>query len=133
MYGHESYKTNDIETASRVKLIVMLYNGAIRFAQIAIEAINNNNIEVANIHIIKSQNIVSELLASLNFDAGSIANELSSLYIYIHRLLVEGNLQKNTQPIQEAVELLTNLKEGWDDILLVESSSSKISNINMSG
>ena len=133
MYGHETYKTNDIETASKMKLVVMLYQGAIRFAYISIEAIEQKNYEIANLNTIKSQNIVSELLASLNFEAGNIASELSSLYIYIHRLLVEGNMQKNTTLIQEAIELLSNLKEGWDELLAAESSESTITTINISG
>ena len=134
MYGYETYKTNDIETASQLKLIVMLYSGAIKFAHLAIEAIENKNIEVANTNIIKTQNIVSELLSSLDFKAGSIADDLSGLYIYIHRLLVEGNIQKNTAPIKESITLITNLKSGWDDLLAKENSSNKTaSNINISG
>ncbi len=133
MYGYNSYKTNDIETASPVKLIVMLYNGAIKFATLAVEAIENNDIETANVNIIKAQNIVSELLSSLNFEAGNVADNLSGLYIYIHRLLVESNIQKNVVPLKESISLLTNLKEGWDDLLLKENTSKKPSDINISG
>ncbi len=133
MYGYNSYKTNDIETASPVKLIVMLYNGAIKFATLAVEAIENNDIETANVNIIKAQNIVSELLSSLNFEAGNVADNLSGLYIYIHRLLVESNIQKNVVPLKESISLLTNLKEGWDDLLLKENTSKNPSDINISG
>ena len=134
MYGYETYKTNDIETASQLKLIVMLYSGAIKFAHLAIEAIENKNIEAANTNIIKTQNIMSELLSSLNFKAGPIADDLSGLYIYIHRLLVEGNIQKNIAPIQESITLITNLKSGWDDLLAKENNTTKnTSNINISG
>lgn len=135
MYGYESYKTNDIETASQLRLIVMLYGGAIKFIHIAIEAIAQNNIEEANVNIIKAQNIVTELLSSLNFDiGGEIADHLSGLYLYIHRLLVEANIQKNTDLLQESIELLTNLKEGWDELLTKENNTqTKSSNINISG
>ena len=134
MYGYETYKTNDIETASQLKLIVMLYSGAIKFAHLAIEAIENKNIESANNNIINTQNIISELLSSLDFKAGSIAEDLSGLYIYIHRLLVEANIQKNTAPIKESITLITNLKNGWDDLLAKENTSAKnTSNINISG
>ena len=134
MYGYETYKTNDIETASQLKLIVMLYSGAIKFAHLAIEAIENKNIESANNNIIKTQNIISELLSSLDFKAGSIAEDLTGLYIYIHRLLVEANIQKNTAPIKESITLITNLKNAWDDLLAKENTSAKnTSNINISG
>lgn len=134
MHGYESYKVNDIETASPVKLIVMLYAGAIKFSHLAIEAIEQNNIEQANTNIIKVQNIVSELLSSLNFDAGNLANDLSGLYIYIHRLLIEANIQKNIEPIKECIILLNDLKEGWDDILSKEITNGTQSiNVNISG
>ncbi|MGL4677282.1 MAG: flagellar export chaperone FliS [Brevinema sp.] len=134
MYGYDSYKINDIETASQVKLIVMLYAGAIKFSYLAIEAIEKNDIESASTNIIKTQNIISELLASLNFDAGTIADDLSGLYIYIHRLLVEANIQKNIAPIQESISLLSNLQEAWDDLLAKENSdNNKVANINISG
>ncbi|MGL5955759.1 MAG: flagellar export chaperone FliS [Brevinema sp.] len=134
MYGYDSYKINDIETATQVKLIVMLYAGAIKFSHLAIEAIEKNDIESASTNIIKTQNIISELLSSLNFEAGTIADDLSGLYIYIHRLLVEGNIQKNIAPIQESISLLTNLKEAWDDLLAKENSANKnTANINISG
>jgi len=133
MYGHEIYKTNDIETASNIKLVVMLYSGSIRFINIAIDGIKQNDFDLANTNIIKAQDILSELLASLNHEAGDIANELSSLYIYIHRLLIEGNIKKNIQFLEEAIELLNNIKIGWDTILEQEESPIQNKNINISG
>ncbi len=133
MYGYDSYKANDIETASPVKLVVLLYGGAIRFSYLAVEAIKKNDIEAANENILKAQNIVSELLASLNYDAGNIADDLSNLYIYIHRLLVEGNIQKNAEPVQEAIELLSSLKEAWDSLLTKEVPTSVPKKLNISG
>lgn len=134
MRGYDSYKTNDIETASPVKLVVMLYAGAIKFSYLAIEAIEKKDIESANTNILKVQNIVSELLSSLNFEAGNLANDLSGLYIYIHRLLIEANIQKNIEPIKESISLLTDLKEGWDEILSKETASGTQSiNVNISG
>ncbi|MGL4389178.1 MAG: flagellar export chaperone FliS [Brevinema sp.] len=136
MYGHEAYKNTDIETASRLKLVVMLYAGAIRFVHISIDAIKNNQPDVANLNAIKAQDIVSELLSSLNFDAGSLADELSSLYIYVHKLLIEGNIKKDILSLKEAINVLENLKGAWDDLLLQEEkdfSTQQQKNINISG
>ncbi|MGL4560744.1 MAG: flagellar export chaperone FliS [Brevinema sp.] len=136
MYGHEAYKNTDIETASRLKLVVMLYAGAIRFINIAIQAIKNNQNDIANQHAIKAQDIVSELLASLNFEAGDIADELSSLYIYVHKLLIEGNIKKDPALFQEAIDLLENLKDAWDNLLAQEEQNTPVQetkNINISG
>lgn len=134
MHGHDAYKHTDIETASKLKLVVMLYSGAIRFLNLAVESIEKKEINEANTNILRAQDIVSELLASLNFDAGNIADELSNLYIYIHKLLLEGNIKKNPKLLKEAIELLENLKSGWDDLLSKEDHPSIQSNsINISG
>lgn len=134
MQGHHVYKTNDIETASSIKLVVMLYGGAVRFTQLAIDAINQKNYEKANENIIKTQNIVGELLSSLNFEAGEISNTLSQLYLYIHRRLLEANLQKKSDILQEVSEILQNLKSAWDELLNKEENNTlEIKNINISG
>lgn len=135
MEGYEAYKVNDIETASGLKLVVMLYGGAIRFCGIASEAIKEKKLDLAHNNIIKAQNIISELLVSLNYDAGDLAQTLSELYLYMHRRLVEANLQKNTEIIAEVIEILENLKAGWDELLKNETPTGRAAsqNLNISG
>lgn len=133
MYGYESYKSNDIETASQIRLIVMLYDGALRFINIGRGALESKNFELANKNIIKAQNIVSELIVSLNFEAGGLASDLYNLYIYIHRTLLEANIQKSKTLLEEASDLLINLKSGWDILLSQESTEGVDGNINISG
>ncbi|MGL4366743.1 MAG: flagellar export chaperone FliS [Brevinemataceae bacterium] len=131
-HGYDMYKANDIETASGIKLVVMLYNGAIKFLTIAIEAIEQKQLDIANNNIIKAQNIVGELLSSLDFSAGDIAQELSRLYIYVHKLLIEANIQKQVLPLSESIEILSNLKDGWTHLLNLEEKPNN-PNINISG
>ncbi|MGL5721470.1 MAG: flagellar export chaperone FliS [Brevinema sp.] len=134
MHGFEAYHVNEIETASGLKLVVMLYDGAIRFSKKASGAIAAKDFETAHINIIKVQNIVSELLSSLNFEAGEISDTLSGLYLYMHRRLVEANLQKDASILEEVVELLENLKAGWDELLKNEPAQNKTTqHINISG
>lgn len=135
MEAYEAYKVNDIETASGLKLVVMLYSGAVRFCRLASEAIGEKKLDVAHNNIIKAQNIISELLVSLNYDAGELAETLSGLYLYMHRRLVEANLQKSPEIIAEVVELLENLKSGWDELLKneVPAGGKEPSNLNISG
>lgn len=138
MEGYRNYKEVEIETASGLKLVVMLYNGAIKFLNLAIDGIKQRKLDVANNNIIKAQDIVTELISSLNFDAGEIAHNLYSLYLYINRRLLEANIQKNTEILQEVIKLLTNLKSAWDELLKTQSNSvaSDVSNsggLNISG
>jgi len=117
MEGYQSYKEVDIETASGLKLVVMLYQGAIRFLGIAKEAIRNKKLDVAHNNLLKAQDIVLELISSLNFEAGEIAQNLYSLYMYINRRLIEANVAKDITIIDEVTKLMTTLKEAWEILL----------------
>lgn len=138
MEGYRNYKEVEIETASGLKLVVMLYNGAIKFLNIAIDAIGERKLDVANNHIIKAQDIVTELISSLNFEAGDIAHNLYSLYLYINRRLLEANIQKNIEIIREVIHLLSTLKSAWDELLknqanTVTSETGSSGGLNISG
>lgn len=134
--GYKNYKEVEIETASGLKLVVMLYSGAIKFLNIAREAIFSKKLDVANNNIIKAQDIITELMTSLNFEAGEIAHNLYSLYIYMNRRLLEANLEKNPEIINEVIKLLTILKEAWEEILKNQKDvipDKKANKINISG
>ncbi len=130
MEGYKNYKEVEIETASGLKLVVMLYTGAIKFLNIAKDGISNKKLDIANNNIIKAQDIISELMTSLNFDAGEIAHNLYSLYIYINRRLLEANIEKNTEIINEIIKLLVTLKEAWETILKTQKKSESINKSN---
>lgn len=115
---YQKYRQAQAETASKPKLLIMLYDGAIRFTKIGIEGINSRNFEVANNNLIKSQAIIHELVSSLNFDY-PISNDLVRLYEYMLRLLIEANLKKQVGPAEEVLGYLIELRETW-----VEASKS---------
>ncbi|MCX7821009.1 MAG: flagellar export chaperone FliS [Brevinematales bacterium] len=134
--GYRNYKEVEIETASGLKLVVMLYSGAIKFLNIAKEAIFSKKLDIANNNIIKAQDIITELMTSLNFEAGEIAHNLYSLYIYMNRRLLEANLEKNPEIINEVIKLLNILKEAWEEILKNQKDviqDKKTNKINISG
>ncbi len=136
MEGYKNYREVEIETASGLRLVVMLYAGAIKFLNIAKEGIKNKKLDIANNNIIKAQDIVSELMTSLNFEAGEIAHNLYSLYIYINRRLLEANIEKNSEIINEINHLLSTLKGAWEELLKKEKnvdSPLKTSSLNISG
>lgn len=115
---YEQYKRQQFETASQGRLILMLYEGALKNLRMALENIDKKNVNGAHRCLIKAQQIIMELNLSLNMDAGEIAENLRSLYIYIHQRLVQANVKKDGTIIQEAIDLLSELKEAWDTIIL---------------
>lgn len=123
--GYDAYKNNEISTMSQGKLIVMLYDGAVRFLNIAIENMTPRRYEIVNKNIIKAQEIINELMTSLNVDeGGKLANDLLAIYIYIKKRLIEANIEKDSAILKEIIRLLNDLKGAWDEIARKEASGS---------
>ena len=132
MNGYQAlstYRRQQIETASPGQLIVMLYDGAIRHCQSAQSAIASGDKAAAHRHLLKAQDIVAELMASLDMEAGGeLATRLLQLYDFIHRRLVEANVRKDTEAIQDAVQLLSGLREAWAQV----ATASPVGNMSRS-
>ena len=92
------YRETQIKTASKGKLIVILYDGLLRFLDIALENIPKKKYDVVNNNIIKAQDIITELIMSLNMDAGDISQKLFSIYTFFNKMLIEGNMKKDPKP-----------------------------------
>jgi flagellar secretion chaperone FliS len=122
------YKKTQITTANQGKLIVMLYDGAIKFLNIAIENMNPKTYDVANNNIIKAQDIITELLLSLNMkDGGEISQNLFNLYMYFKKALLDANIKKDAEMVRNVLKLLKELRDAWDKISANETSSDKTS------
>lgn len=112
-----AYKNNQVMGAPQKKLIIMLYDGAIRNLKLAKIAMNEKNIEKANNTIIKAQNIIVELMSTLNFEAGGdIAKNLHALYQYMYEKTIAANVEKNPDHADEVIKFLEELKEVWERI-----------------
>lgn len=91
----EQYKSNEISTVSQGKLIVMLYDGAVRFLNIALENNTPRKYDVVNHHILKAGEIITELMLALNLEqGGEVANNLLGIYVYIKKRLLESEHEK---------------------------------------
>src|SRR5690606_5432148 len=97
-------------------LVVMLYDGAIRFVGQGIAAIERSEMEEAHRNLVRAQDIIAELNRALDPQAGEVAANLEQLYDYMHRRLAEGNMRKDTAPLQEVMGLLRELRDAWDQI-----------------
>ncbi|WP_334072152.1 flagellar export chaperone FliS [Paenibacillus sp. A14] len=115
--GYQAYQKNKYQTASPHRLTLMLYNGAIQFAGQAGAAIQQNNIVDTNTYIQKTQDIIYELISSLNMkEGGGIAQNLRQLYFYMISKLIDANIKKRVDFIEEVIGLLNELREAWDQI-----------------
>ncbi|MCM3338737.1 flagellar export chaperone FliS [Paenibacillus sp. MER TA 81-3] len=115
--GYLAYQKNKYETASPHRLTLMLYTGAIKFVNQAELSLQEGDYIKAHQHLIKAQDIIYELMASLNEqEGGEVATNLKNLYLYINEQLVQANLTKSVEPILEVKPLLQSIKEAWEAI-----------------
>jgi len=112
-----AYKKASVNTLDQNKLIIMLYDGAIKNASFAVEHMKSGEIEKVHNCLIKAKNIVTELMATLNMEqGGDVAKNLQSLYSYMFSQLIEANMEKKIQPILVVIDLLKELRSAWVQI-----------------
>lgn len=117
MNGYERYLETAVETASPARLIVMLYDGALRFIHEAAYAMRQRDYETQNAKLLRAQKILAELISSLDFDkGGEIAENLFRLYTYMYNQLVEANINDSLENLEHVTNLLSELREAWDAI-----------------
>ncbi|MFA6451370.1 MAG: flagellar export chaperone FliS [bacterium] len=110
---YRKYVKNAVETATPLMLIIMLYDEAIKMCALASQDMGINKESVHN-KLIKAQKIVTELTVSLNMEAGGeVAENLKSIYIYLHMRLVEANIENNKTKVEEVMRILKDLREAW--------------------
>lgn len=110
-----TYTTVDVETASQGKLVVMLFNGAIKRAEEAKRQLEKKKFENVHNNLIRSQEIVAELRGSLDMRHGEVARNLDRLYEYFQHLLITANIKKTEAPIIECIQLMTNMRDTWQE------------------
>ncbi|MCR2806728.1 flagellar export chaperone FliS [Paenibacillus soyae] len=106
------YLETTMQTATPAQLLIMLYDGAIRFCKQAIEAIKARNYMDANVNLVKVQQIINEFIITIDRSLPISAN-LLSLYDYFNTRLIEANIKKKAEPAEEVLSYLVDLKETW--------------------
>ena len=107
------YREMEIQTSPPEKLIILLYDEAVKCLKMAITKIKIKDIEQSNRLLLKTQKIIRELMCSLNVDVGEVAMGLYNLYEYIYERLVQANIEKNAQIVEEVLSLIKPLREAW--------------------
>lgn len=111
-----AYRTTQVVGASPVGQIVLLYQGAIRFGVQHLAWLERHEIEKAHNASIRAQEIVSALRGSLDLSAGEIAQQLDALYDFVLRRMMDGNVKKDPRPTEEALKVLRDLLDGWQEL-----------------
>ena len=123
---HNQYNQVQIKTANKGKLIVMLYQGSIRFMNRALLLLEKKDMEGKGNALIRAQDIILELLYSL--DQGlldqddELALNLRRLYLYSYRRLVHANVHMDTEAVEEVIKLMQNLLQAWEQVILNDGS-----------
>ncbi|WP_178023366.1 flagellar export chaperone FliS [uncultured Paenibacillus sp.] len=110
---YQKYQQTQLQTAPPAQLLLMLYDGAIRFIRMGVSGIDEKDYEKSNTYLCKAQAVIHELIAALNHEY-PIAKNLLQIYEYMLHQLIHANLKKSKAPANEVLSYLTDLREAWD-------------------
>lgn len=124
--GYAAYANNKVATASPAELTLMLYEGAIKFCNIAIMGIEEKDIEKAHINIMKVQRIIEEFQGSLDYKYET-AKDFNEVYTYLMRRLREANIKKDKEILEEVLTHLRTMRDTWKEVMRLAKSESAVS------
>ena len=116
--AYAQYKNSRVLTASPAELTLMLYEGAIKFCNIASVAIDNNDIEKAHINIVKTERIIDHLRITLDMKY-PVAQDFERIYSYLSKRLVEANVTKDKAILEEVHGHLDSVRGAWKEVMRV--------------
>lgn len=121
---YQAYHRTQVETASQGALILMLFDGAIKFSKTALQGLINNNYEVSNENILRAQAIIQELISTLDREkGGELAQNLYRIYDYIYWRMINANIKKSSDILTEVLEKLIDLRQTWKEVIKVSRSN----------
>ncbi len=113
---YAKYQNNKIMTASPAELTLILYEGAIKFCNLAIRAIEEGDVPKANENIIKAERIIDEFRATLN-PKYPVSKDFEAVYDYIYHHLVQGNIHKDKEALNVALNELRSMRDVWKEVM----------------
>ncbi len=113
---YAQYNNSKILTASPAELTLMLYEGAIKFGNIAVQAMKDKDIQKAHYNVIRTQKIIDEFRATLNFKY-PIAEEFDKIYRYLLKRILEANVTKDPEIMEEVVTHLRSMRDNWKEVM----------------
>src|SRR4030067_3616384 len=119
---YSRYHETKILGADQGRLILMAYDGIIKYLQIAIDNLGNKDYLGKGRNIIKAQDLINELLCALNFEAGEIAINLRNIYLFMITRLTYAETNKDIKSLQDVLKMLYELQRAWETIILSAKS-----------
>lgn len=116
--AYSQYQNNKVLTASPAELTLMLYEGAIKFCNVAIAAVEQKNVEKAHNNIMKVQRIIDYLRQTLDMKY-RVAQDFENIYVYLSQRLVEANLKKDKDILEEVNMHLHSVRDNWKEVMRI--------------
>ena len=110
------YQKNAIMTASKAELTLMLYDGAIKFCNIALSGFEKKEYEKINTNLKKAQAIITEFRATLDCKY-PVWEDFERVYDYIYRCLIDANIHKDEEKLQEALKYIREMRDTWKEVM----------------
>lgn len=114
--GYEQYNNNKIMMASPAELTLILYESAIKFCNMAITGVDRKDIEKAHNNIVKVEKIIQYLRETLNMKY-QVAEEFENIYVYLDSRLLEANIKKDKEILEEVCEHLRSVRDTWKEVM----------------
>ncbi|WP_262009836.1 flagellar export chaperone FliS [Bacillus licheniformis] len=116
---YAAYQQNSINMATPGELTLMLFDGCLKFMKLAKQAIEQEDMETKNTNLVKAQNIIQELNITLDRKV-ELAASMGAMYEYIHRRLIEANINNDKDIVAEVEEYVKDLRDAWKQALQIE-------------
>lgn len=113
---YQAYQENSVLTAAPGDLTLMLYNGCLKFLNLAKKAIEEKNITEKNTNLQKAQNIINELMVTLNMDI-EISKQMMALYDFVRIKLIEANVKNDLASLEEAESIMIEFRDTWKEVI----------------
>lgn len=113
---YAQYNNNKVLTASSAELTLLLYEGAIKFCNIAMMGLEENNIQKTHDNIKKAQAIIEELQSTLNHSY-KVAEDFDNVYHYIYSLLTDANIHKDKETLERALNEIRGMRDTWKEVM----------------
>ena len=120
--GYAAYANSKIMTASPAELTLMLYDGAIKFCNIAIVGIEKNDIEKAHNNIVKVDRIINEFQVTLDHKY-EVSKDFDNVYTYLRKRLVEANVKKDAAILEEVLTHLRTMRDTWKEVMALNQGN----------
>ncbi len=114
--GYAQYNNNKVMMASPAELTLMLYEGAIKFCNMAIMGIEQNDVEKAHMNIKKAEKIITYLRETLDMKY-PVAQDFENIYAYLDRRLVMANVKKDKEILEEVCKHLRSVRDTWKEVM----------------